>query len=73
MPYYIFKILPSEEVEYIAAEEKYRPARDRVRSLRRELPADDQSLYRMIFANTVAQGKTLITTSARDDKIIGDD
>jgi hypothetical protein len=73
MPFYIFKISPSEEIEYINEEEKYRAARDQVRALRKEMPEGDQSTYRMIFANTVAQGKTLLTSSAREDKIIGDD
>ena len=73
MPFYIFKIFPNEEIEYISEEEKYRAARDQVRTLRKEIPEGDKSTYRMIFANTVAQGKTLLTTSARDDKIIGDD
>jgi hypothetical protein len=73
MPFYIFKIHPSEEVEYIDVEDKYRSARDKVRELRNQLGSDDKASYRMIFANTVAQGKTLLTSSARDDKIIGDD
>jgi hypothetical protein len=73
MPYYIFKIPLTAEVEYITAEENYRAARDKVRSLRSELPKDDKSTYRMIFANTVAQGKILLTSTARDDRIIGDD
>jgi hypothetical protein len=73
MPYYIFKISPTEEVEYIDTKDKYRAARDMVRALRNDLPEQDKSTYRMIFANTVAQGKTLLTASARDDRIIGDD
>ncbi len=73
MPYYIFKISPTEEVEYISAEESYRVARDKVRTLRKEISADDTGIYRMIFANTVAQGKTLLTSTSRDDRIIGDD
>jgi hypothetical protein len=73
MPFYIFKISPTEEVEYVGVEEKYRPARDQVRALRNELPEGDKSTYRMIFANTVAQGKTLLTNVGRDERIIGDD
>ncbi len=73
MPFYIFKIFPENKLEYIDAEEKYRAARDSVRTLRREAMSDDNTTYRMIFASTVAQAKTLLTTSARDDKIIGDD
>ena len=74
MPFYIFKISPSEEFEYIDAEEKYRSARDKIRSLRSgEASSDDKHTYRMIFANTVAQGEKLLTSSTHEDKIIGDD
>jgi hypothetical protein len=73
MPFYIFKIFPENGLEYIDEEEKYRAARDSLRTLRREAMSDDNTSYRMIFASTVAQGKTLLTSSARDDKIIGDD
>ena len=73
MPFYIFKISPSDELEYLDEEEKYRPARDKVKALRKESQTDSGTTYRMIFANTVAQGETLLTSSAQDDKIIGDD
>ena len=73
MPFYIFKISPSEELEYIDSEEKYRAAKDRVRALRAEAPADDNHTYRMIFASTVAQGEKLLASSGKDDRIIGDD
>lgn len=73
MPFYIFKISPSGELEHIDEEEKYRPARDRVKALRKENPTDSGTTYRMIFASTVAQGETLLTSSAQDDRIIGDD
>ena len=73
MPFYIFKVSPTNEFEYIDFEEKYRPARDRVRALRSEASTEDKSSYRMIFASTVAQGEKLLTTKTQDDKIIGDD
>jgi len=73
MPFYIFKISPSEEMHYIDSEEKYRAARDKVRALRSEAPADDNHTFRMIFASTVAQGEKLLTSSGKEDKIIGDD
>ena len=73
MPFYIFKISPSEELEYIDTEEKYRAARDKVRGLRNAAPAGDGHTFRMIFASTVAQGEKLLSSSNRDDKIIGDD
>lgn len=73
MPFYIFKISASDELEYLDEEEKYRPARDKVKALRKESQTGSGTTYRMIFASTVAQGETLLTSSAQDDRIIGDD
>jgi hypothetical protein len=73
MPYYIFKISPNDELEYLDQDEKYRAARNRVRNIRNQKAADDNSTYRMVFASTVAQAETLLTTTAREDRIIGDD
>ena len=73
MPFYIFKISPNEELEYLDSEEKYRSARDKVQALRRAAAENDDHTYRMIFASTVAQGEKLLSSSAKDDKIIGDD
>jgi len=73
MPLYIFKISPSDELEYVDEKEKYRQARDRVKALRKDNPIGSDATYRMIFASTVAQGEILLTSSARDDRIIGDD
>ncbi|MDJ0807761.1 MAG: decarboxylase [Gammaproteobacteria bacterium] len=73
MPFYIFKISPSEELEYIDSEEKYRSARDKVRALRSSAATGDKTTYRMIFASTVAEGEKLLSASEKDDKIIGDD
>ncbi|MEJ2589837.1 MAG: decarboxylase [Candidatus Thiodiazotropha sp.] len=73
MPYFIFKIDTENRLEYIGEEEKYRPARERVRTLRAGLEAHDGSTYRMVFANTVGQGEKLLAVTEHDDKIIGDD
>ena len=73
MPFYIFKVAPSGELDYLDVAEKYRPARDKVRELRKNAASDGETTYRMIFANSVAQGEKLLTSSAQEDKIIGDD
>jgi hypothetical protein len=73
MPFFIFKIDTDNRLEYIGEEEKYRPARERVRTLRAGLEPGDGSTYRMVFANSVGQGETLLSVTERDDKIIGDD
>ena len=73
MPFYIFKISAEDELEYLCEEEKYRPAREKVRSLRSNQDVDDGGTFRMIFASSVGQGEKLLTSSESDDKIIGDD
>lgn len=72
MPFFIFKISADNEFEYLAEEEKYRPAREKVRALR---TADDDgaTTYRMVFASTVGQGEKLLAVTEQDGKIIGDD
>ena len=72
MPYYIFKIRPENNMEYIGEEEKYRDAKSRVRSIRAELPKEGDITCRMVHAASVAQGEKLLTVE-RDERIIGDD
>ena len=73
MPFFIFKISAQNELEYLSEEEKYRPAREKVRSLRAAHEADDGATYRMVFAKSVGQGEKLLAATEHDDKIIGDD
>ncbi|MCU7935507.1 MAG: decarboxylase [Candidatus Thiodiazotropha sp. (ex Dulcina madagascariensis)] len=73
MPFFIFKISADNKIEYLDEEEKYRPAREKVRNLRASHAADDGATYRMIFANSVGQGEILLSPSEHDEKIIGDD
>lgn len=73
MPFFIFKIETDNKTEYVGEEEKFRPARERVRALRAGLEPGDGTTYRMVFANSVGQGQTLLSATERDDKIIGDD
>jgi hypothetical protein len=73
MPFYIFKITAEQDLEYLCEEEKYRPAKEKVRSLRDTHTADDGSTFRMVFASSVGQGEKLLTPTESDGKIIGDD
>ncbi|MCU7844945.1 MAG: decarboxylase [Candidatus Thiodiazotropha sp. (ex Monitilora ramsayi)] len=73
MPFFIFKITAAHDLEYLGEEEKYRPAREKVRKLRASNVADDGATFRMVFAKSVGQGEKLLTASEPDDKIIGDD
>jgi hypothetical protein len=73
MPFFIFKISANNELEYLDEEEKYRPAREKVRALRATQGPDDSTTFRMVFAKTVGQGEKLLSSGAKSDKIIGDD
>ena len=73
MPFFIFKISAQQDVEYIDEEDKYRPAREKVRALRAGQNEEDGATYRMVFAKTVGQGQKLLTATEQSDKIIGDD
>jgi len=72
MPFFIFRISARNELEYLAEEEKYRPAREKVRLLR-AADEDGSVTYRMVFANTLGQGEKLLSVTEHDGKIIGDD
>ena len=73
MPFYIFKISATNELEYLDEEEKYKPAKEKLRVLRSAHEQDDGTTYRMVFANTIGQGEKLLSATEQDDKIIGDD
>ncbi|MCU7906263.1 MAG: decarboxylase [Candidatus Thiodiazotropha sp. (ex Epidulcina cf. delphinae)] len=73
MPFFIFKISADNKIEYLDEEEKYRLAREKVRNLRATHATDNGVNYRMIFANSVGQGETLLSPTEHDEKIIGDD
>ncbi|MEJ2609192.1 MAG: decarboxylase [Candidatus Thiodiazotropha sp.] len=73
MPFYIFKIGADHKTEYLDEMDKYRPAREKLRSLREAHKSNDGVTYRMVFAKTIGQGETLLAPSTRDERIIGDD
>ncbi len=73
MPFFVFKISPQNELEYLGEEEKYRAAREKVRDLRAAHQAGDGTTFRMVFAKTVGQGEKLLAATEQDGRIVGDD
>lgn len=73
MPFYIFKVSADNRLEYLDDEEKYKPAKEKVKKLRAAHSTDDGTTYRMVFANSVGQGELLLSTTESSDKVIGDD
>ncbi|MET0070333.1 MAG: decarboxylase [Candidatus Thiodiazotropha sp.] len=73
MPFFIFKVSADNSLEYLDEENKYRPAKEKVKKLRAEQTEDDGTSYRMVFANSVGQGELLLSPTESSDKVIGDD
>ncbi|MES9992743.1 MAG: decarboxylase [Candidatus Thiodiazotropha sp.] len=73
MPFFIFKVSADNSLEYLDEEEKYRPAKEKVKQLRAAQAEDDGTTYRMVFANSVGQGELLLSPTESTDKVIGDD
>ncbi|MEW8625659.1 MAG: decarboxylase [Candidatus Thiodiazotropha sp.] len=73
MPFFIFKVKADQTLEFLDEEEKYKPAREKVRTLRAAHQEEDGTTYRMVFAKTIGQGETLLSPSNTDNRIIGDD
>jgi hypothetical protein len=70
MPYYVFKISPSRELQHLATLEGYRDARTQVRGLRQEAPPGVE--YRLIFARQMGEAERLLSLP-RDERVIGED
>ncbi|MEW8027218.1 MAG: decarboxylase [Candidatus Thiodiazotropha sp.] len=73
MPFYIFKVSADNSLEYLDEEEKYKPAKEKVKKLRAAYTQDDGVAYRMVFANSVGQGELLLSPTESSKKVIGDD
>lgn len=62
MPYYIYKITPGEtqtakSLELVREYEKYQDAKQDVRSMRADQPADSTDQYKIIFADSQAEAE----------------
>ena len=73
MPFYVFKISADNSLEYLDEEEKYKPAKEKLKKLRAAHTQDDGVTYRCVFANSVGQAELLLSPTESSDKIIGDD
>jgi hypothetical protein len=73
MPFYIFKVNADKTTEYLDEAEKYRDARDKVRTLRIQHTATDGITYRMVHAKSIGQAEILLAPNHKEERIIGDD
>ena len=72
MPYYIYKIMPPRHLEYIDEFDAYREARSYTRERRKELGAEDDATFRMIFAPAREQAERLLR-EVREARPLGED
>lgn len=72
MPYFVYKITPPLNLTHIETRDKYKDARTLVRGLRNDTSGEQDTHYRMVFANNRAEAETLLSRP-RDERVIGED
>lgn len=72
MPYFVYKVLPARQLEYIEAFENYREARKSVRTLRAALTPMDKHEVRMVFAPLPAEAERMLR-ERREARPLGED
>lgn len=72
MAYFVYRISPEMSLQCLDRFDNYRQARDRVRALRTEQPADDNSTIRLLHAGSETEAERLLLTP-REAPVEGDD
>jgi hypothetical protein len=72
MPYFVYKISPPLQLEYVDTIERYQNARALVRRRREEEGAGSDIQYRLVFARQQGEAEKLLSTP-RDGRVIGED
>ena len=72
MPYFVYKIFPGNQLEYLDTFAKYRDAKQLVFTRRKAEPEASEVVIRMMHAKNQAEAERLLT-APRDDRVIGDD
>ncbi len=72
MPYFVYKISPPLQLEYIDTIERYQEARALVRTRREAEESDSGIQYRLVFARQQGEAEKLLSTP-RDGRVIGED
>lgn len=72
MPYFIYKIRPIKQLEFVEKFDKFRDAKQQVKTMRKNMTVADNALVKMIFAkNQVEAG--LLLKEEREPRPQGDD
>ena len=72
MPYFIYKVFPARQFEYVDAHDQYRDARKAVRAMRAELTPTDKHAVRMVFASLPAEAERMLR-ERREERPLGED
>ena len=72
MPYFVYRITPPRTLTYLDTKDNYREAKQLVRELRGQQPAEQLETIRMIFAKTQGEAEKLLS-QPRDERVIGED
>ena len=72
MPYFVYKISPPLQLEYVDTIERYQDARALVRRRREEEGTGSDIQFRLVFARQQGEAEKLLSTP-RDDRVIGED
>lgn len=72
MPYFVYKISPPLELEYIDTIERYQEARAMVRTRREAEDKNSGIQYRLVYARQQGEAEKLLSTP-RDGRVIGED
>ena len=73
MPYYIYRVFPDKRLEKIEEFPAFREASVRAKTLRREIPADQDYLIKMVFAETPFEAQLLLAQPRQPEPLTGDD
>nr|VFK00052.1 MAG: hypothetical protein BECKH772A_GA0070896_101804 [Candidatus Kentron sp. H]VFK00323.1 MAG: hypothetical protein BECKH772B_GA0070898_101864 [Candidatus Kentron sp. H]VFK04542.1 MAG: hypothetical protein BECKH772C_GA0070978_101884 [Candidatus Kentron sp. H] len=60
MPYFIYKIAPGNTLSSLESFDKFPDAKKRVRTLREDLTAQDEHVFRIVFAGDTEEAERLL-------------
>ncbi|MCK7491239.1 MAG: hypothetical protein MZW92_05620 [Comamonadaceae bacterium] len=74
MPYYIYKVhQPLRNLEKVEEHDAFRAASDRAKQMRREIPAGQDYLVKVIHAENELQAEDLLSQVREKEPLTGDD
>ena len=72
MPYFVYKVFPARQLEYVEQFDQYRDARKSVRAMRAALVQTDNHEVRMVFAPLAPEAERILR-ERREARPLGED